>query len=167
MGVARAGKCPVALREAWLLIGAALVVTGLSWLVRPDGLPLHADPAVYRMELEAPLIDVDQARAIYDEGLDLFVDTRPGTRDERPTIPGAVPIRQESFDDDLLELFDFLVPEDHMVLFGNGDLLRVSGIAGRLKERGYGNIVIMRGGIEAWRKAGGPLTAPPAGGKDE
>ncbi len=151
------------LKEAGVLLVIALTATAASWALRPDRLPLRADPAFYRLELDAPLIDPGPALALYDEGQDLFVDTRPAPPGSLPTIPGAVPIRAASFDDDLLDLFDFLAPDDPVILFGDGNLVPVSNIAARLKERGYGNVRILRGGIKAWIKAQGPVTGTASG----
>ncbi len=148
------------LKEAGVLLVVALAATAISWALRPDRLPLRADPAFYELELDAPLIDPESALALYQAGDHLFIDTRPVPEDSLPTIPGALPIRAGSFDDDLLDLFDFLSPDDPLILFGDGDLLPVSNIAGRLRERGYKDIQILRGGMGAWIKAGGPTTRP-------
>ena len=151
------------LKEAGVLLVVTMAATALGWALRPDRLPLRADPAFYELELEAPLIDPDPALALYQAGEHLFIDTRPVPEDSLATIPGALPIRPGSFDDDLLDLFDFLSPEDPLILFGDGNLLPVSNIASRLKERGYRDIRILRGGIGAWVAAGGPVTRPESG----
>jgi len=80
---------PVSLREAGLLMLIAFLATGVSWFLRSDGLSLTADPIGYELELAAPLIQVDPALALYDEGDYLFVDARPSLTDEFQTIPGA------------------------------------------------------------------------------
>ena len=108
---------------------------------------------MYELELEAPLVTVDKARILYDEGVHLFVDTRPPAAGE--TIPGSLFVREASFDDDLVANFDFMYPEDELILFGNGNLSRTSNIAGRLKERGFENVSILQGGLSAWKQAGG------------
>ncbi|PJA73882.1 hypothetical protein CO151_10860 [bacterium CG_4_9_14_3_um_filter_65_15] len=146
------------LMEACALSVIVLAVTAVSWALRPDRLPLSADPTFYKLELDAPLIATKQAVALYDAGTHLFVDTRPGPIGATPTIPGSVPIRQDSFDDDLLDLFDFITPEDPLILFGDGNLSLASSIAARLKARGYVDLEILSGGLEAWRAAGAPLT---------
>jgi rhodanese-related sulfurtransferase len=146
------------LREAGLLLAFALLATAVSWLLRSDPLPLAADPVVYELELDAPLATIAEALVLYDEGDFIFVDTRPRTEGEFQTIPGAFFIRESTFDDDLLEHFDFMTPEDHFILFGDGDLFPVSNIAARLKDRGYPNLFILKGGLAAWRKAGGEIS---------
>jgi rhodanese-related sulfurtransferase len=152
------GKWSAALREAGLLLLIALAATAASWMLRSDGLPLTADPVAYELELPAPLTEIGEALARYEEGDFLFVDTRPRTGEDFDTIPGAFLIQESSFDDDLLSYFDFMTPEDHLILFGDGDLLQVSSIATRLLDRGYPNLLILKGGLSAWRGAGGEIS---------
>jgi len=151
-------KWSASIREAYLLLLVALFVTAVSWVLRSDGLSLATDPVEYELELAAPLIVTGEALALYDEGEYLFVDTRPGTDGKFQTIPGAFFIREASFDDDLLEYFDFMTPEDHFILFGDGDLFMVSDIAARMKNRGYQNLFILKGGLAAWRGASGEIS---------
>jgi hypothetical protein len=151
-------KWSVALREAGLLLLGALAVTAVSWLLRSDGLPLTADPVVYELELPAPVIGIQEALARYDEGEYLFVDTRTRTGEDFETIPGAFLIQESTFDDDLLRYFDFMTPTDHFILFGDGDLLQIASIATRFLDRGYPHLLILKGGLSAWRRAGGEIS---------
>ena len=151
------------LREAGFLLLVAAAVTALSWVLRPDALPLRADPKVYEIELAAPLADIPEALVLYEEGEHLFIDVRPAAEGDFETIPGAFFIREESFDDDLLEYFDFMTTEDHLILFGDGDLFLVSNLAARLLDRGYTNLLILDGGLGAWKKAGGDISRRTGG----
>lgn len=147
-------------RQAALLLALSVVATAVTWLLRSDRLPLRADPAFYELELAAPLVEAAEALRLFQAGDHLFIDTRPVVPGTEPTIPAAMPIRQESFDDDLLEVFDFLRPEDPLILFGDGNLNEVSNVAARLHDRGYQDLAILRGGLGAWRQAGGEITQP-------
>lgn len=151
-------KWSASLKEAGLLLVIALAATALSWLLRSDGLTLAADPVVYELELPVPLVEIEEALIHYDEGDYLFVDTRPRTGGDFETIPGAFFIQEGSFDDDLLRYFDFMTSADHFILFGDGDLLPTSSTATRLLDRGYPNLVILKGGLSAWRRAGGEIS---------
>ena len=131
------------LMEAAGLLLVALLVSGLSWVIRSDSLTWKADPTTYEMELSAPLVDMPEALRLFDEGDYLFIDTRPGAANADFTISGAFIIREKSFDDDLLVLMDDVYPEDPMVLFGNGELSGVSNITNRLQNRGYKNLLIL------------------------
>jgi len=143
------------LKEAGLLLFVATVAACGWWLHGTDRLPLRADPAVYQLELEAPLLTIPEALAAYEEGDKLFVDTRQGAPE---TIPGSLFIREATFDDDLLANFDFLFPEDELILFGDGNLTAASNVAGRLRERGFAHVTILKGGLSAWQEAGGGIS---------
>lgn len=140
-------------REAGFLLALSLVAGTLWWAVSSERMSLQADPTFYELELEAPLLTTAEALIFYDEGVHLFVDTRDENGGQ--TIPGSLFIRAATFDDDLLDNFDFMFPEDELILFGDGNLSRTSNIAGRLKERGYLNVHILQGGLTAWLTAGG------------
>jgi rhodanese-related sulfurtransferase len=142
------------LRETVTLLLVALVLAGLSWALRPPRLPLRADTALYDLDLDFPVATPAEAVAMYDGNTHLLVDTRAVARDGL-RIPGAFHIRQDSFEDDLLEVFDFMAPEDSLLLFGDGNLILISAIASRLEERGYLNITIMTGGLDQWTASGG------------
>ena len=150
----------VSLKEAGLLILVAAGLTVVSWQARTEPLPLLADPTVYELELTAPVIEISTALDLFDEGAHLFIDTRSGQSGNEPTIAAAFIIRESSFDDDLLVLFDDLFPEDPVILFGNGDLVGTNNVAGRLQARGFTDIQILRGGMQGWLSAGGDVGDP-------
>jgi rhodanese-related sulfurtransferase len=139
-----------------MLLLAAVAATALSWALRGDRLPLPGDTTVYELELAAPLVQPDEALRLYDEGDVLFADTRAGTVGQS-VIPGAFPLRQDSFDDDLLAVFDFVEAETPLLLYGDGSLGVTSSVAARLVERGYTDVRILAGGVAAWRNAGGEV----------
>jgi|GEM_PF-1699938 len=143
------------LGEAVVLLLLAVMVTAGIWLARPAQLAWQADPTVYELELTAPLVEVSEALLLFEEGDHLFIDTRTLPTGTHEIIPGAFVIRQDTFDDDLRSYFDYLFPEDPLVLYGSGDLNGVANIAARLQTRGYENILIMRGGLAAWIAGGG------------
>jgi rhodanese-related sulfurtransferase len=153
---------PTSFKEAGLILVLSMIATAAWWAFSAERLPLQADPAYYELELEAPLLTIDEALVFYDEGVHLFVDTRDDN--EGTSIPGALFIRAETFDDDLLENFDFMFPEDELILYGDGNLSRTSNIAARLKGRGYLNVHILQGGFSAWINAGGESSSANTGG---
>jgi hypothetical protein len=154
-----------AVRGAAFLLAVAVAATAVTWALRPDRLPLVADARTYELELAAPLVSPADAIVLYDEGAHLFVDTRALEPGSAPTIPGALPIRAETFDDDLFVLFDFLTTADPLVLFGDGDLLATNTIASRLADKGYLDLRILDGGLEAWRRAGGEIREADGGSR--
>ncbi len=145
-----------ACREAGALLSLAVVLATTAWVARTPRLPLRADGAVYRLDLQFPAITVAGALKLYREGDHLFVDTRDVDADATARVPGAFSVRQDSFADDLRAVRDFLGPADCIVLYGD-NLLAASAVASRLKERGYTDLTLMRGDLAAWRSAGGPV----------
>ncbi len=150
--------CPSALRQAGLLLAVSLLAASTLWFVRGERLPLRADPTVYELEVPVPLVEPARALALYDEGDRLFVDTRPGAVDE--IVPGSFVIRAASFEDDLWITGEYIDPEDPVLLYGSGDLASVVLVADLLLERGFEDVMILRGGLNAWRTAGGPTAEP-------
>jgi rhodanese-related sulfurtransferase len=157
----RPSRLLASLGEAGAVLLVAVAAAALLWIVRPDRLSLRADPQYYVSDLAAPLVTVAEARELYEAGSHAFVDTRPGAA--AGGIPGAFRVREDSFADDLYEQRDFLFPEDPLILYGDGNIQQVSAIAARLQERGFADVQILRGGLSAWRAAGGPVIA---GGDD-
>ena len=147
-----------AARQLLLLLALSAVLTAGRWAFVGPRLPLRADPADYELELSAPTLEVALARRYYDEGIHLFIDTReegPGVVD---TVPGAFVVRPDLFDDDLLALLDIVSPDDRLILFGDGNLALANNVAARLVQRGYPNVELLKGGLAAWREAGGPVS---------
>lgn len=150
-------------REALLLLGITVVLTTASWVVRTPRLPLKADLSLYELDLNAELLTAAQAVPLYEAGQHVFVDTRDDAL-AREAIPGAFVLRQDTFDADLREVFDFLAPEDPLILYGDGNLLLVEPVVERLRERGFTDLSVLRGDLTAWRDAGGDLSPAPEAG---
>ena len=142
-------------RELGILLLISLAVSILAWAINPDRLPLKADIASYELGVNFDLVNAVDAVQMLNDNAVVLVDIRSGEPEIR--LPGAFPVRQESFDDDFRDLFDFILPEDKLLLVGNGDLMSLSAIAERISERGYKNLVLMRGDISAWERAGGEV----------
>jgi len=146
-----------ATREATVLLLVAIAATTVLWVVRSDVPPLRADRAVYELELPAPVVTVATARDLYAEGRHLFVDTRPDAAERQNGIPGAFLIGGDDFADDLAANMDFIYPEDPLILYDDGTMQTAAATAARFLERGYEDLQILQGGLEAWRRAGGPV----------
>jgi len=147
-------------REALLLIGVSLVLAAASWIVRTPRVPLKADIELYQLDMGVPVITTTQAVPLFEAGVHVFVDTRADAP-ALATIPGCFIIRQDTFDDDLREVFDFLLKDDPLILYGDGNLLLLSPVLERLKERGFTDLQVMRGDPAAFREAGGDLSPAP------
>lgn len=147
------------LGQALLLLAASLLLGCLLWAVRPDRLPLKADLALYDLELAAPVVQIPAAINLFEQGDHLFIDTRMELQAGQAVIPGAFFLRAASFDDDLSALFEYLGPEDPLIIYGDGDLTTDSFIVTKLQERGYLDLQILAGGFPAWVSGGGETSA--------
>jgi len=147
---------PAVMRQAGILLAAVLAASVISWLVRPDRLPLQANAEFYALDLPAPLVSVDEALVAYEEGLVVFIDTRPeASLDD--SIPGAFIVRAASFDADLGEVRDFVFPEDPLILYGTDAPVPVGDVAALFLARGHAEVRILQGGLAAWQAEGGPI----------
>lgn len=158
-GPAERAPLRAAARQALVLLVLAVALAALRWSAWPPRLPLAADAADYELDLSAPLVDVAQARRYFDEGAHLFIDTRAYGPATTEAVPGAFTLRPDAFDDDLLALFDIVGPQERLVLYGDGNLALANNVAARLRQRGYENVELLKGGLDAWRAGGGPLSA--------
>lgn len=161
---ARRSPLPLAARQALLVLGLSVVVAAGRWAWPGPRLSLLADRADYEIELSAPLLDVATAKRYYEEGVHLFVDTRGAGPAVTARVPGAFFIRPDTFDDDMRALLDVIVPEDRFILYGDGNLALANNVAARLIQRGYPNVELLKGGLAAWRAAGGPVSPLAAPG---
>ncbi|PID81004.1 hypothetical protein CSB20_04520 [bacterium DOLZORAL124_64_63] len=143
--------------QALVLLGVTAVLAAAGWALRPNTLPLVADPLTYELELSAPLVELDAALTLFREGNHYFIDTRPDAGAGVATLSGSFVVRERELADDLLRLMDVLYPEDPVILFGDGNLMGVSNVAAQLQERGFTAVQIMRSGVTAWQKAGGAM----------
>lgn len=143
-------------REVVGLVLLACACAVVAWAVRSPRLPLRADLAAYALDLGAPLLSPAAAVALYDSGRCLVVDTRTRGRGEA-YVPGAFLIRLASFDDDLAASRDFISRDDSLLLYGEGNLLETAAVTARLRQRGFGNLLVLNGDLAAWQRAGGPV----------
>jgi len=149
-------NAPTVMRQAGVLLAIVLAASVISWLVRPDRLALQANAEFYALDLPAPLVSVDDALVAYEEGLVVFIDTRPeASLDD--AIPGAFIVRATSFADDLDEVRDFVFPEDPLILYGADAPVPVGDVAALFLARGHAEVRILQGGLAAWQAVGGPV----------
>ncbi len=145
-------------KQAALLLMLSLTATALLWTIRSDKLPLIADATYYQLELTAPLVEIPEALVLYELGEHLFVDVRSNELANDKIIPGSFIVRETTLDDDLAANIEFLFPEDKIILYGTGDLMAAANIAARLQKRGFVDLVILKGGLQAWTDANGPVS---------
>ncbi len=138
-----------ALRQAVaLLLLALLPAAVIGWIqIEPqDGKPgAHPGPIA---EGEVTLAAAQTWELV------LWVDARTRPQFDRAHIPGAVPLSEERWDQDLIALFDRWKPDSRVVVYCDSATCDKSRqIAERLRrEVGLENVHTLQGGWDAWRK---------------
>ncbi len=106
------------------------------------------------------LIDEKQARALLEDPMTVFVDTRNENDFNQSHVKGAVylnPHEKES----LFPLAQPLMPENaRLILYCYGPECEMAEqVAAFLADLGYRKMLIMSAGFRAWEKAGYPVEA--------
>lgn len=114
-------------------------------------------PAWYRVQAPAGRdeVDVAQVAARWPGGV-IWLDARPRAAFEASHIPGAMPLGEAQFDEDLLAILDVLQKTDRpLVIYCDGARCEASR---RVRERllqmvPVDQCFVLRGGFPAWKAA--------------
>ncbi|MGD8240037.1 MAG: rhodanese-like domain-containing protein [Armatimonadota bacterium] len=160
---------PLLLRAAAIVaIGAALGL--LSNALHPMGVPMALG------EVEWPgtpvwvwervdQLEPDQAHALLEDGSVIVVDARDASEYSTARLPGSINLPYHDFTSTYPQVRERL-PEDGPILLycheeGCPLAMRVSK---RLLQGGCEELILLRGGIIAWRNAGYDIVVPPPAG---
>ena len=108
-----------------------------------------------------PAISVEDAMALVDDDLYVFVDVREGGEQSRGIISGAVPSSRGMLEYHIDPESPAHKPElagDKTFIFYCAAGARSALAAKVAGEMGMGPIVNLTGGFSAWKKAGGPIS---------
>lgn len=110
--------------------------------------PARADHARY-----APVftIDAEDARARMARGGVAPVDLRPEADFRNGRLPGALPLAT------LVSRVDEVAPAGVIVLCGDGPNERLFGAYHFIRARRVGDVYVLDGGVDGWRRLGYPL----------
>jgi len=119
----------------------------------PESAAVESAPAA---EAALPVVSVEEASALIEAGTATAVDANsPGTRTEHGTVPGARLLTSSSTYDAAAEL-----PANHddtLVFYcANEHCSASDSAAHRAVSAGYGDVRVMRAGIQGWEAAGKP-----------
>ena len=154
-------------KEAAILVGVASVLGVGHLLVR--GVPLISDPADDDSAACAPeeapemvaRIDASELKDHVAAGTVTLVDARPPDAFIEAHIPGAISLPSDGAED-ILGVESVPIPVDSLVVtYCDSDECQVSEYLGLLLEARLGceDVRVLRGGISAWRDAGGDTEA--------
>ena len=84
----------------------------------------------------------------------LWIDARAGKQFAQEHIPGALPLSEERWDDDLARLFDAWETDVPLVVYCDSSTCDTSHrVAARLRDEvGLENVHVLKGGWESWQK---------------
>ena len=163
-------RFPHALRAALLLCLALLVAAvanaanplGIRWTLSPGG--RVGIPRTYEARL--PEASAKEARAMFDAGTAIFIDTRDARDYQKDHIPGAVnlPMRDWQRAWSKVSASGELPKEARLLIYCYGRKCGLSTRAGkRLLEEGYRHPIILEYGWTEWNDAGYPTVEHPQG----
>lgn len=130
-------------------------LAGLGLLIAALALasPAHADHARFAPVLT---IDPESARALLARGGVAAVDLRPDADFRAGHLPGARSLPLGTLASRLEE-----VPDDVVILYGDGPIEPVLGAYHLIRPRRHRAMYVLEGGFDAWRQQGYQLERGP------
>jgi rhodanese-related sulfurtransferase len=144
-----------------LLRGLIIILlgTGLGFAanqISPRGIPLITPP---NQPALGEIIDLNHARALWQNGTVLFLDARQPDDYAAGHIGNALNLPALSFDQHFGEIAPLLTPHSELVLYCDGTECDLSHrLADNLRQLGYTNLHILFNGWTVWNQAGLPVT---------
>jgi len=142
--------------DAWVMILAGVVLGALFNSASPGGIELVPK------SLFAPppaLIAADEARRLAETGQAVIIDARPADFHRQEAIPGAVNLPKELFDFVYSMKLAALDPETPLLVYGRTVSRHYDAdVARELKLLGHQSVLVMDGGLRAWKRAGYEVT---------
>lgn len=140
-----------------VLIGMALGLAVNHF--RPSGLPLVADWSMKKQVAsiqteENPVIDLDEATALYLTRGAVFIDARKDEFYRMGHIEGARNLPWEDFENRFPEVMADVPPDALLVIYCDGDACTLSkDLAQALVGKGYGHVRVLLNGWSVWQAA--------------
>ena len=159
-------QAPSILREAALLIAAAVGLALLANAWRPDGLSLFtAPPAAGELPADALQIPLEEAARRHADGSALFVDARAAADFAAGHIRGALNGPDHEFDRWIEGFIAATEPETVIVAYCEGSRCELSkSLVEKLQSLGYANARYLPDGWGQWKAQGLPTETGTAGG---
>ena len=159
-------RTPSILREAALLIAAAVGLALLANAWRPDGLSLFtAPPAAGELPADALQIPLEEAARRHAESSAVFVDARSAADFAAGRIRGALSGPDHEFDRWIEGFIAATEPETVIVAYCEGAQCELSrSLVEKLRELGYANARYVVDGWGRWKAQGLPTETGKAGG---
>jgi len=121
----------------------------------PQGIPLVQDSV---LRPAAASVDAQEAKKMLDEEKAVLVDARPKELYDQQHAKGAVNIPLALFDIMHMMKLGGLDPETPVIVYGRTiSRLYDEELAFRLKQRDHDRVMVLSGGLDAWRAYGYPV----------
>ena len=137
-----------------VLAGASALACGWN-AVSPKGIPFTR--AMDEKALDPRYLTPEETKDRFEAGRSIFVDARKGEEFAKGHIEGALNLPAEEFAEWYAKLAPRLPREVEIVAYcGGRDCAMSRELADRLREAGYAQVRIFRGGWEVWKAKGWP-----------
>jgi rhodanese-related sulfurtransferase len=138
-----------------LILMLAACIGVLFNFSNPQGVPLVQE-AVLRSASAS--VDAQEARRMLDEEKAVLVDARPKELYDQQHLQGAVNIPLALFDIMHMMKLGSLDPETPVIVYGRTiSRLYDEELAFRLRQRDHDRVVVLSGGLDAWKAQGYPV----------
>lgn len=156
----REGGLGRAVREGFLLLFvSASLAFGVNAL-RKEPVPLRADPRLFALEVDLPLMSASAAAAAFDAGSHLFLDARDADAYRTGHVGGAFSVPPDEFLDRYDTIGPLLTGGVAVVVYGAAaDASTVETLAKELLGAGVTRVSLMLDGYEGWAATGAPTEA--------
>lgn len=154
--------------QGGLLLAVSVVAALVVNAVRPDGIPLIAEPAAeHVVALESgERIDIplEAARQAWEAGEVQFLDARPASQYADGHIEGAISLPWLSFDQHADRVLPMLRDDATLITYCDGVQCSLSKeLAKVLVDFGFPEVRVLVNGWSAWKEAGLPTELGEAG----
>lgn len=143
-----------------LILLSGLIAIGVNHL-RANSIPLIGDwstgSRVADTKGESLVIDLEQARVLFEQNAVQFVDARPPSQYAEGHVRGALSLPLQEVDRYFVETADRLESQKTIVTYCDGESCDLSHeLALFLKEMGFENVRVLVNGWTVWQEAGLP-----------
>ncbi|MEW6138092.1 MAG: rhodanese-like domain-containing protein [Thermodesulfobacteriota bacterium] len=149
--------------RALVILGVWASVGLVANLVSPEGIPwVYVQAKTMEVAgIRVALIDVNEARKLYDDGQTVFVDARNQQDYAKGSVRGSVFLSPDDVHERFIGVQGLLPEDSRIVLYCYGpECDMAERVAEFLGQVGYRKMMIMTDGFAAWERAGYPVTRP-------
>ncbi|MBM3317964.1 MAG: rhodanese-like domain-containing protein [Candidatus Eisenbacteria bacterium] len=149
--------------EASALVLLALVLGLTLNAVRREPLPYDLPASLLLTQSGARVVFTGEARRLFDDAHFVFVDAREEHEFLEAHIEGSLSLPPARFDELYPELRLWTAGQPLLVYGESGNILAADDLARQLLAAGEELVVILAGGLDAWRSHGHPVDGGPEG----